>query len=95
MRFLIFIWITLAVAATASAWFAMRPSRRGVAGSGIAATSALLATFAASFLMTSVHGEKTLFSIAVYLLNWTMAAGGAAICIGAVAGLSLALMFKR
>lgn len=95
MRFLIFIWITLAVAATASAWFAMRPSRRGVAWIGIAACVVLLATFAASFLMTSVRGEKTLFSIAVYLLNWTMAAGGAAVCIGAIAGLALGLAFKR
>ena len=95
MRFLIFVWITLAVAATASAWFAMRPSRRGAAWIGIAACVVLLATFASSFLMTSVHGDKTMLSIAVYLLNWTMAAGGAAVCIGAIAGLALGLAFKR
>lgn len=95
MRFLIFIWITLAIAATASAWFAMRPSRRGAAWFWIAACAVLLATFAASFLMTSTRGEKNLLSIALYLLNWTMAAGGAAVCIGAIAGLALGLAFKR
>lgn len=95
MRFLIFLWITLAVAATASAWFAMRPSKRGAAWLGIAVCGVLLATFAASFLMVRASGEKTLLSIALYLLNWTMAAGGAAICVGAIAGLALGLAFKR
>lgn len=95
MRFLIFVWITLAVAATASAWYAMRPSKRGAAWFWIAACAVLLATFAVSFFMLSASAEKTLLSIALYFLNWSMAAGGAAICVGTIAGLALALAFKR
>jgi hypothetical protein len=33
--------------------------------------------------------------MALYFLNWGMAAGGAAICVGVIAGLSAALAFKR
>ena len=36
MRFLIFVWITLAVAAAGSAWYAMQPLRRVVAWFAIA-----------------------------------------------------------
>ncbi|MCB1392009.1 MAG: hypothetical protein K5821_04455 [Nitrobacter sp.] len=95
MRFLIFVWITLAVAATASAWYAMQPSKRGAAWFWIAVCVVLLATFAVSFVMLSASSEKTLLSIALYFLNWGMAAGGAAICVGAIAGLALGLAFKR
>jgi hypothetical protein len=95
MRFLIFVWITLAVAAAASAWFAMQPSRRGPARFWIAACAVLLAAFAISFVMLGASADKSLLSMALYFLNWGMAAGGAAICVGAIAGLSAALAFKR
>jgi hypothetical protein len=95
MRFLIFVWITLAVAAAASAWYAMEPSRRGPAQLWIGACAVLLAAFAISFVMLGGSTEKSLLSIALYFLNWGMAAGGAAICVGVIAGLSLALTYKR
>jgi hypothetical protein len=95
MRFLIFVWITLAVAAAASAWFAMQPSRRGPAQLWIAVCAVLLAAFAISFVMLGGSTEKSLLSISLYFLNWGMAAGGAAVCVGVIAGLSLALAFKR
>jgi hypothetical protein len=95
MRFLIFIWITLAVAAAASAWYAMQPSRRIAAWFAITACVVLLAAFGISFVMLSGSAEKSLLAIVLYLLNWTMATGGAAICVGAIAGLALALAFKR
>lgn len=95
MRFLIFIWITLAIAAAVSAWYAMRPSNRGAAWFGIAVCVVLLVEFGISFIMLSASAEKTLLSIALYLLNWGMASGGAAICVGAITGLGLALTFKR
>lgn len=95
MRFLIFVWITLAVAAAVSAWFAMQPSRRGTAKFWITVCAVLLVAFAVSFVMLGGSTEKTLLSIALYFLNWGMAAGGAAICAGAIAGLALALAFKR
>jgi hypothetical protein len=95
MRFLIFVWITLAVAAAGSAWYAMQPSRRGAARFWIAACAVLLAAFAISFLLLGASAEKSLLSITFYFLNWGMAAGGAAICVGTIAGLSVALAFKR
>jgi hypothetical protein len=95
MRFLIFVWITLAVAAAGSAWYAMQPLRRVVAWFAIAACVVLLAAFGISFVMLSGSAEKSLLAIALYLLNWSMATGGAAICVGAIAGLALALAFKR
>ena len=51
MRFLIFVWITLAVAAAGSAWYAMQPLRRVVAWFGIAACVVLLVAFGISFVM--------------------------------------------
>jgi hypothetical protein len=95
MRFLIFVWITLAVAAAGSAWYAMQPSRRGAARFWIAACAVLLAAFAISFVMLGASTDKSLLSMALYFLNWGMAAGGAAICVGVIAGLSAALAFKR
>lgn len=95
MRFLIFVSIILAVAAAGSAWHAMQPLRRVVAWFAIAACVVLLAAFGISFVMLSGSAEKSLLAIALYLLNWTMATGGAAICVGTIAGLSLALAFKR
>ncbi|WP_439924832.1 hypothetical protein [Nitrobacter sp. JJSN] len=95
MRFLIFVWITLAVAAAGSAWYAMQPSRRVPAWLWIAACAALLVAFAISFVMLGDSSEKTLLSIALYFLNWGMVAGGAAVCVGTIAGLSAALAFKR
>lgn len=95
MRFLIFVWITLAVAAAGSAWYAMEPSRRGAARFWIAVCTALLAAFAISFAMLGGSAEKSLLSISFYFLNWGMAAGGAAICVGVIVGLALALAFKR
>jgi hypothetical protein len=95
MRFLIFVWITLAVAAAGSAWYAMEPSRRAAARFWIAVCAVLLAAFTVSFLMLSASAEKTLLSLSLYFLNWGMAAGGAAVCVGVIAGLSLALAFKR
>jgi hypothetical protein len=95
MRFLIFIWITLAVAAAVGAWHAMDPSRRGLARFWIGVCVVLLAAFAISFLMLGSSADKSLLSISLYFLNWGMAAGGAAICTGVIAGLSLALAFKQ
>jgi hypothetical protein len=95
MRFLIFVWISLALGAAGGAWYAMRPSRRGTARFWIAICAVLLVAFAASFLMFDDSGENSLLSIAFYLLNWGMAAGGAAICLGTITGLSAALAFKR
>jgi hypothetical protein len=95
MRFLIFVWIILAVAAAAGAWFAMQPPRRGMAQFWIAVCAVLLAAFAISFVMLSASAEKTLLSLSLYFLNWGMAAGGAAVCVGVIAGLSAALSFKR
>ncbi|GAB1716630.1 MAG: hypothetical protein NTAFB05_16720 [Nitrobacter sp.] len=95
MRFLIFVWITLVVAATASAWYAMEPLRRGAARFWIGVCAVLLAAFAISFVMLGASAEKSLLSISLYFLNWGMAAGGAAVCVGVIAGLSLALAFKR
>ena len=46
-------------------------------------------------MMLSGSAQKSLLAIALYLLNWSMATGGAAICVGAIAGLALALAFKR
>jgi hypothetical protein len=95
MRFLIFVWITLTVAAAASAWYAMQPSRRGPAWFWINVCAILLGAFAISFVMMGASAEKSLLSMALYFLNWGMAAGGAAICIGTMAGLAAALAFKR
>ena len=95
MRFLIFVWITLALGAAGGAWYAIRPSRRGAARFWIAVCAVLLVAFAGSFVMLGGSGDKSFLSIALYLLNWGMAAGGAAICVGAIVGLSAALALKR
>jgi len=95
MRFGIFVWIVLVVAAAASAWFAMQPSRRGPAWFWTAVCAILLVAFAASFVMLGGTADKTFLSLALYFLNWGMAAGGAAICAGVIVGLSAALAFKR
>jgi hypothetical protein len=95
MRFLILVWITLVVAAAVGAWYAMAPSRRVAAWFWIAVCGLLLVAFAVSFVMLGASAEKTLLSLSLYFLNWGMAAGGAAVCVGVIAGLSLALAFKR
>jgi hypothetical protein len=95
VRFLVFVWTVLVIAAAMGAFHAMAPSRRVVAWFWIAACAVLLIAFAASFVMLGAGAEKTLFSMLVYFLNWSMAAGGAAVCIGVIAGLGLALAFKR
>jgi hypothetical protein len=55
----------------------------------------LLAAFAASFVLLGGSADKTFLSLALYFLNWGMAAGGAAVCAGVIAGLGAALAFKR
>jgi hypothetical protein len=95
MRFAIFAWVVLAIAAAGGAWFAMQPARRGPAWFWTAVCAVLLAAFAASFVLLGDSADKTFLSLALYFLNWGMAAGGAAICAGVIAGLSAALAFKR
>ena len=94
MRFLIFLWILLAVAGAGVAWIAMRPAKRSAAWLGIALAAALLAAFAASFIVFGSSVDKSLVAVVLYFFNWGMAAGGAAVCIGAIAGLLAALAFK-
>jgi hypothetical protein len=94
MRFLIFLWILLAVAGAGAAWIAMRPAKRSAAWLGIALAAALLAAFAASFIVFGSSVDKSLVAVVLYFFNWGMAAGGAAVCIGAIAGLLAALAFK-
>jgi hypothetical protein len=95
MRFLIALWIVLAVSGAGAAWYAMRPARRSAAWLGIALAVVLLGLFSASFILFGSSVDKSFVAVASYFFNWGMAAGGAAICIGAIAGLSLALAFKR
>ena len=94
MRFLIFLWILLAVAGAGAAWIAMRPAKRSAAWLGIALAAALLAAFAASFILFGSSVDKSFVAVVLYFFNWGMAAGGAAVCIGAIAGLLAALAFK-
>ena len=94
MRFLIFLWILLAVAGAGAAWIAMRPAKRSAAWLGIALAAVLLAAFAASFILFGSSVDKSLVAVVLYFFNWGMAAGGAAVCIGAIAGLLAALAFK-
>jgi hypothetical protein len=94
MRFLIFLWILLAVAGAGAAWIAMRPAKRSAAWLGIALAAALLVAFAASFILFGSSVDKSLVAVVLYFFNWGMAAGGAAVCIGAIAGLLAALAFK-
>jgi hypothetical protein len=95
VRILVFVWIVLVAAAAVGGFQAMAPSRRVGAWSWIAVCAVLLIAFAASFVMLGASAEKTLFSMVIYFLNWSMAAGGAAVCIGVIAGLGLALAIKR
>jgi hypothetical protein len=94
MRFLIFLWILLAVAGAGAAWIAMRPAKRSAAWLGIALAAVLLAAFAGSFILFGSSVDKSLVAVVLYFFNWGMAAGGAAVCIGAIAGLLAALAFK-
>ena len=95
MRFLIMVWVVLAFAGAGAAWYAMRPERRGGAWPGIALAAVLLGAFAASFILFGSHVDKSFVAVASYFFNWGMAAGGGAICIGAIVGLALALAYKR
>lgn len=95
MRFLILVWVVLALSGAGAAWYAMRPGKRRGAWLGIALAAVLLAAFAASFILFGSHVDKSFVAVASYFFNWGMAAGGGAICIGAIAGLALALAFKR
>jgi len=94
MRFLIFLWILLAVAGAGAAWIAMRPAKRSAAWLGIALAAVLLAGFAASFILFGSSVDKSFVAVVLYFFNWGMAAGGGAVCIGAIAGLLAALAFK-
>lgn len=95
MRFLIIVWVVLAVSGAGAAWYAMRPDQRGGAWLGIALAVALLGLFSASFFLFGTSVEKSFVAVASYFFNWGMAIGGGAICIGAIAGLALALAYKR
>jgi hypothetical protein len=95
MRFVVGLWIILAIAAAGGAWYAMQPSKRRGAWFWIAVCAVLLVAFAASFVMLGSSADKSFLSMALYFLNWSMAAGGAAICTGVVAGLAAALTLKR
>ena len=75
-----------ALAAAGSAWYAMQPLRRVVAVRDRRLRRPV-GRFRVSFVMLSGSAEKSLLAIALYLLNWGMATGGAAICVGAIAGL--------
>jgi hypothetical protein len=94
MRIAIGLWIVLAVAAAGGAWYAMQPLKRRGAWVWIAVCAVLLVAFAASFVMLGTSADKSFFSLALYFLNWGMAAGGAAICSGVIAGLGAALALK-
>ncbi|HVV40276.1 MAG TPA: hypothetical protein VHC94_04335 [Nitrobacter sp.] len=95
MRLAILVWVVLVIAAAGSAWIAMQPARRGPAWFWIAVCAVLLAAFAATYAVLGNAADKSLLSMALYFLNWGMAAGGAAICAGVIIGLSAALGFKR
>ncbi|MCO5129855.1 MAG: hypothetical protein M9932_04735 [Xanthobacteraceae bacterium] len=95
MRFLIFVWVLLAVSSLGAAWYAMRPDRRGGAWLGIALAAVLLGLFSASFWLFGTSVDKSFVAVVRYFFDWGMAAGGAAICVGAIAGLALALAYKR
>ena len=94
MRFLIILWVLLAVAGAGAAWYAMRPAKRTGAWLGIALAVILLGLFSASFLLFGSSVDKSFVAVASYFFNWGMAAGGAAICVGTIVGLALALAFK-
>jgi hypothetical protein len=94
MRFLIILWVLLAIAGAGAAWVAMRPKKRTGAWLGIALAVVLLGLFSASFLLFGSSVDKSFVAVASYFFNWGMAAGGAAICVGAIVGLALALGFK-
>ena len=91
MRFLIILWVLLAVAGAGAAWVAMRPGKRTGAWLGIALAVILLGLFSASFLLFGSSVDKSFVAVASYFFNWGMAAGGAAICVGAIVGLALLL----
>ena len=95
MRIAVGLWIILAIAATGGAWYAMQPQKRGGAWFWIAVCAVLLIAFAASFVMLGGSADKSFLSMALYFLNWGMAAGGAAVCTGVIAGLGAALALKR
>ncbi|MBN9003422.1 MAG: hypothetical protein WBB98_13110 [Xanthobacteraceae bacterium] len=95
MRFLILVWVVLALSGAGAAWYAMRPDKRRGAWLGIVLAVMLLAAFAASFIVFGSQVDKSFVAVASYFFNWGMAAGGGAICIGAIIGLALALAFKR
>lgn len=95
MRFLILVWAVLMVAGAGAAWIAMRPDRRTGAWLGIALAAVLLGLFSASFALFGNAVDKSFVAVVQYFFNWGMAAGGGAVCIGAIVGLALALRFKR
>ncbi|MBS0528197.1 MAG: hypothetical protein JSS22_02240 [Proteobacteria bacterium] len=95
MRFAIFVWLVLLIAAAGGAWYAMDPARRGPAWFWTVVCVVLLVAFATSFVLLGGSADKSFLSMALYFLNWGMAAGGAAICAGVIAGLGAALAFKR
>jgi len=95
MRFLFLVWGVLALSGAGAAWYAMRPGRRTGAWLGIALAVVLLGLFSASFVLFGSSVDKSFAAVVQYFFNWGMAAGGAAICIGAIVGLALALAFKR
>jgi hypothetical protein len=73
----------------------MQPLKRGGAWVWITVCAVLLVAFAASFMMLGLIADKSFVSLALYFLNWVMAAGGAAICTGVIIGLAAALALKR
>lgn len=95
MRVAILVWIVLVIAAASSAWYAMQPARRGPAWFWMAVCAVLLVAFAATYVLLGNTADKSFLSMALYFLNWGMAAGGAAICAGVIIGLSAALALKR
>jgi hypothetical protein len=95
MRIAIGLWLILAIAAAGGAWYAMQPSKRRGTWGWIAVCVVLLVAFAASFVILGASADKSFLSLALYFLNWGMAAGGAAICTGVIIGLAAALALKR
>ena len=95
MRVAILVWIVLVIAAASSAWYAMQPARRGPAWFWMAVCAVLLVAFAATYVLLGNTADKSFLSMALYFLNWGMAAGGAAIGAGVIIGLSAALALKR
>jgi len=95
MRFLFLVWAILALSGAGAGWYAMRPERRAAAWLGIALAAVLLGLFSASFILFGDRVDKSFVAVASYFFNWGMAAGGAAICVGAIIGLAVALAYKR